>query len=393
MSRTTIVDGSSAYVVNFDDPRAAGQIYQAIVIAQAIDEITGEPLNVPIRVTTTLAGVRTKSGADGVAGLVGTPSKVFPDLATLAYAFAITFEAVGYMPWTANINLAIQPSFPDDFMPVDLGQARMHRTPISLTGTTVELDAQNHPVAVNGATVSITGIWRRTANVDLSAPPGDPNVVSITPSLYAERPNPGSDVEIVTLTPVVEPDRWLTLSASAGDRDLFVSQSIGLSGGAVVGIDRDDPDRAEHIEIQQVIGPSDPNSPAILRLRFPLKYRHRENARVRLVTVPPVGPPDATTTDDAMVGDVTLFVNSTAAFGPAQTVRIHGGAFVPEYAECRLYSAVSDADGRYRLPWLSRLAAVEVTAHRSVPPPALNATEPISFNYNLFENRHDLTLS
>lgn len=393
MSRTTIVNDSQSYTVNFDDPQMRGQIYQAIVIAQTIDEITGEPLSTPVRVTTTLAGVRAKSAADGVAGLAGTPMKVFPDLAASAYAFAITFEAFGYMPWTTNINLAIQPTFPDDFTAVDLGQVRMHRTPVSLNGSTGQLDAQNHPVAVNNAAVTITGIWRRVQDVDLSAPPAAPNVLAITPSLYAERPIPGSDIEIVTLTPVVEPDRWMTLSASAGDRDLYVSQAVGIAPGAVVGIDRDDPDRAEHIEVQQVIGPSDPNSPAVLRLRFPVKYRHRENARVRLVTVPAPGAPDATLADAALVGDVTLFVNSTAAFGAVQTVRIQGGAFVPEYAECRTYSAVSDADGHYRLPWLSRLAAVEVTAHRAAPPPALNAAEPFSFNYNLFENRHDLTLS
>jgi hypothetical protein len=393
MDRSTIVSDGVSYLVNFDEPRARGDIYQAIVMAQLIDEITGEPLNVPVTVSTPLARVRTKVAQNGVVGVVGVPSWAFSALSGPTVDFEVSFDAPGYMTFTTTVSQAILPTFPTDFDSTDLGQLLMRRGPVSLSGTAVQLNAQNQAVPVGAAEVSISGIWRRLEDVDLSAPADAPNLLSISPSLYAERPQPGSDLEIVTLAPVAEPDRRLLKSTGPGDIELSVDQHFGVAAGSVVAIDIDDPDRIEHIEVQQVIGPSDTNSPATLRLRFPVKHRHRATVRVQRVNVPAIGAPDATLTDIGMPGDVTLFVDTTAAFGPSQTVRVRGGTSVSEYVECRPYLAVSDADGHYRLPRLARLAAVEVTAARAAPPPALNAVEPVSLNYNLFENRHDLTLS
>ena len=393
MARSTVAHESRIYTVNTLERQARGRIYQSIVIAQLLDEITNEPLSVAVRVTTTLDQVRTKSAADGVAGVAGIPVKVFPELTALAYDFEVTFEATGYVPWTAEVTIPIQANFPDEFDSADLGQIGMRRTPISLSGTAVTLDGQNQHVPVDGANVSLSGIWRRVEDIDLSAPPQAATLLAISPGVYAHRPQPGSTMQIVALAPVVEPDRTLLASASEGELELSVSHSAGLVPGSLVGIDRADADRVEHIEVEQIVGPSDPDSPAVLVLRFPVKHMHREGVLVQNVTVPAAGPPDANLSTAAAPGDATVFVNSVAAFGASQTVRIAGGASVPEYANCRTYLAVSDADGHYRLPPMSRLAAVEVTAARAAPPPALNGVEPVSLTYALFDNRHDPTLS
>lgn len=387
MARAMVTVGGVARTVNFDDPPRPGNLYQALVIAQLLDEITEIPLVVPVQVTTDLVGARPKHADDGIAGIAGVPTRLFPALDIQAYAFSVRFEAAGYSPVIATVSLGPEAPFPSTFTMADLGQLPARRLAAVLEGTTVTLNAFNQPVPVAGAQVDITGLWRTAAALSGLAVPS--SIVSLRPGAYAERPS-GAAVKIVTLTPVLGPPRRVVADAAAGQDRVGVSNTAGLAAGTVLGVDRGDPDREEHVEIAQVIAPSDPSSPGTVRLRHPLLRRHRRDSLAEVVTVGALGPPEATLTDATQPGDPTAFVSATAPFDPPQTVRVAGGLSAPEYLTCGRYRTSSDLDGSYRLPPLSRVAAVEVEADQlafHVGP------TPFTPNYSVVQNRLDLTLT
>ncbi len=366
MSRTTLTVGSRAYTVSFDEERRRGDLYQSVVIAQLVDELTEQPVQGGVLVTTDMRSARVKTAGSGIGGVVGVPSRLFPGLDAKPYAFDVRFEVDGFAPLVQpHVAVPQQPGFPGGFGDVDLGRLALRRLPVAIVVRTTQLDNQNHVVALPGATVEVTAIWRRMQ--DLAGAPSGPEIVALRPALYAARPQPGTTLEPVTMTPVAEPERVLRRAAEPGSRDLEVSRVGALAPGSVVGIDRSDPDRAEYIQVEDVVGPSDPESPATLVLAFPVRRSHRENGTVREVTPAGLGPPTADLVDEGLPGDVTVFVSSVAPFGGAPIVRITGGLTPDEYVGAATFGVVTDAEGYGRLPPLSRVAAIEIAASAAGP--------------------------
>jgi hypothetical protein len=392
VGRISVTDGSRAYTVNIDDPRARGDLFQAIVIAQLVDELTGEPVREHPQVSSRVRGMLPRFAADGIAGLAGVPTRLLPKLRTQPYSLDVTFTVDGFLPLTVDPEPSLGPqgAYPTQFDPIDLHELKMRRRPVVLIVRTVELDAQNHPQALPLAVASISGIWRTAQDVVSTVAPAPANLVSYTPGLYAARPQPVATIASVTLTPAADPLRNLLFDVGPGDTRLVVNRGGGLAPGAIVGIDRADTDRVEHIEVAQVDAPTDPESPAVFDLRFPVQRRHHVSAPVERVT-PGAPTPLANLTDAGRPGDPTLFVNSVATVGPNPTVvQISGGAAATEYGTCSRYRVVTNADGYGTLPPLSRVAAVEIGAvlgALSSPPQRVTA------NYREFENRVDLTLA
>ena len=390
MSRVTVTDAGRVYTVNVDDARAGGDVYQAVVIAQLVDELTSEPVRARARISSTVPA-RPKYAQDGVVGLAGVPRRLFPRLATQPYPVDVAFDVDGFLPLQVEPvpGLPMQ-SFLAQFAGIDLGPQALRRRPIALTVRTVELNLQNRPVALPNAVARISGIWRATRDVLSTAPPAAADFVACMPGLYASRPQPATTIQSITLTPAGDPIRRLLFDVAPGDTRIVVDRGGGLVATAVIGIDRGDADRVEHIEVLSVTAPTDPESPAIFDLRFALQRRHRASAPVERVT--PTGPALlANLTDDGRPGDPTLFVNSVAAFAPnPTTVQISGGTAATEYATCARYRVTTNGEGYETFPPISRVAAVEVSA-------ALGAkTSPprrVSPDYLVFEHRVDLTLA
>jgi hypothetical protein len=330
--------------------------------------------------------------ADGIAGLAGVPTRLFPRLRTQPYPVDVTFTVDGFLPFTVDPepSLGAQGAFPTQFDPIDLHELEMRRRPVVLTVRTVELDAQNHPQALPLAVASISGIWRTAQDVISTAAPAPANLVSYAPGLYAARPQPAATIASVTLTPAADPERLLLFDVAPGDTRLVVDRGAGLAPGAIVGIDRADTDRVEYIEVAQVDAPTDPESPAVFDLRFPVQRRHHVSTPVERVTAG-APTPLATLTDAGRPGDPTLFVNSVATVGPNPTVvQISGGAAATEYGTCARYRVATNVDGYGTLPPLSRVAAVEVGA---VLGALSSAPRRVTPDYLVFENRFDLTLA
>ena len=277
MAREVVIAGDLPYTVNFDDPRRRGDLFQSLVLAQLFDELTGNPVSGPVTVTTNLAGARARTGRNGVAGLAGTPVRVFPRLDAQPYPFDVRFEVDGFLPLVrAPVTVVQQPTFPDTFADENLGLVGLRRQPVSFTVRALEPDLPNPPRPVANATIEISRVWRLVA--DLGNAPIAADIVALRPSLYAPAPQPTTTLELVSLNPVAEPDRLLTSGAPAGSRSIAVSSVGTLAANDVVGIDRADPDRVEHIVVDSIVGPSDPNSPATLVLAHPTQFAHRQNA-------------------------------------------------------------------------------------------------------------------
>lgn len=386
MARTTVLHDQVSTVVNFDDPRRKGDMYQSLVMAQLVDELNGEPIDRPIRITHDVPHAAPKSMAFGVCGLVGVPRQCFPNLAGQPYTATFSFDVLGFEPVESEHTFALDPSFPDTFADANLLQVGLRRTPTVVSGRTVQLDVQNRSQPVAGATVDVSGIWRSVADIDLAAGPDNgARFLSLSPALSVDRG--AADLTIVTLTPAGAPTS-LTASAAAGDTLIDVLTPAGIAPGSVVRIGLNDPDRVEHLLVVQVLARSDVNSPGQLRLAHPLRRSHGRGEPVDVVAVAGAGP-DASFTEGSRRGDSLVFVDTTAPFGSSQAVRLSTPGMDDEFATGYRLTAVSDAEGFYRLPRVSRIAAFRVSA---VAGP-LTATADFTPNYGLFSNGLDLTIS
>jgi len=371
---TTITDGPIAHRVNLLGPRPAGRVRQAIVLLQAFDELTGGPVRVPIRVTTQTSGLSGQAGRDGVGGLVGVPFRAFPDLDTVARSVDVRVDADGYLPWSGTANLPARPGFPTSFAGDDLGRIDLHRQGVVLEVHAFRLTPQGSTVPVGGADVRLTRIWRSTA--DLGQPGMAPKMLG-TP-LGTSQPWPiGTAIDSVGLVPVAGPVRTLAASAAVGDTTVGVDRAGSFVPGDVVGIDLADTDRREYLPLRSIPGSVDPDSPAVLDLDGAVRVAHAVGAGVRRVNAPAPAPADTTVTVAADAGDRTVFVASTAPFASVEMIRAADPSIVDEYLDGHLYRATTGAGGVARLPQISRVAAVEITALQA----GLTATARFSPDY------------
>lgn len=383
--RAPVVDGDIEHVVNFPGPHAAGYVRQAMVVLQAVDELTGRPVRPPAAVSSSNAAVSGGWAEGGVAGLVGVPARVLPELNSQPYSIDLTLVVDGFVPWTRTINFAIQGGFPASFAGIDLGAVELRRRPVGLEITTLSLDAANRPQTLPGADVRITKLWRHVADI------GGAGVASpmIALPLGVSQPWPaGTALDSVSLLPAAEPVRRLARGTAPGDLVLAVDRLGALVVGDLIGLDLADVDRREYVPLTAVIGSVDPASPASVESAVPVRAPHATSSTARRVPAPPGGPPDATLTEPAEPGDTTIFVDTVAPFADVEILRASAASIADEFVDAHLYRATSSAAGFVRMPRLSRVAAVELTATHG----ALAATVLFSPDYLSPTNSVALTL-
>jgi hypothetical protein len=381
----TVVVDTIPHVVNLLGPRTAGQVSQSVVMMQAGDELTDLPVSAPITVSTSVDGLVGQSASGGVAGLVGVPTRALPRLDTQAYLIDITVSAAGYLPWTSTVTVPIQATFPAAFSGLNLGPVRLRRSPVTLEITTLSLDAQNRLQPLAGVDVSISRVWRRL--VDLSGAGVATTMIGFPLGVSQDWPA-GTAVDSVSLVPAAEPVRRLTRGAAPGEEVLAVDGLGALAVADLVGLDLADVSRREYLAVGAVAGSTDPSSPAVLDLTGPVRVAHAQSSTVRRVPAPPTGPPDATLTEAARSGDVTVFVDTVAPFASVEILRASDATITGEYLDGHLFRASSNAAGFARILALSRVAAVELTA--SLGP--LNTTSRFTPDYSTPTNSVALVL-
>ena len=384
--RTTVADGPASHVANLDGTQIIGAVRQAIVVLQATDELTGAPVTEPVAVSTSIVGLRAAASDSGYGGLVGVPERVLPGLATIAtpYRVDVAVRVPGYIPWSTVVAFTAQAGFPGSFDAKDLGVVPLHRLPVSIGVRTVSLDAHNKPQPLGGAAVRVSAIWRHVG--DLTGAGAAANMISLPLGVSQDWPA-GTALDSVSLLGPVEPPRRLTIAAAPGVRSLDVSVLGALTAGDLVGLDTADAGRREYLPVTGS-DTTDAASPAVLQTGGPVRVAHARDSVARRVPPPPGAPADATVTAAAEPGDVTVFVDTVAALAADEIVRASGGGLVDEYLDSHLFQGTTDATGFVRLPALSRVAAVELTATGG----ALSATARFSPDYSSPTNFVVLTL-
>ena len=109
---------------------------------------------------------------------------------------------------------------------------------------------------------------------------------------------------------------------------------------------------------------SAPDQPTLITLNHELMQSHRRDAVVKRTLPQPPGIPREFTVD-ATTGDTCVFLDNLTGLATGHEVQITGVPGKDEYHRLATFSVLSDADGYYRLPPLSRVAQIEIHAETS----------------------------
>lgn len=377
------------YLFSPDDSPPLGARVWALVKLRVIDELNGEPPDNVVTIQAKEKSLISRVTSDGLAGLVGIPQQVFPSLGTTNYSVHLTVSADGYLPLDAEVDFPADPNFPATFTPPPLRNLALHREPTVIAGRTVRVNG-SATTAVTGATVSMSGIWRTAPHANVVVPPDPANLVALRPPLYSERPALTQSMRRRDLTLVAGADKNLVNDLLPGANPILLSDRQGLTAGDILLVDAMEPDLAEFIAIATVPVTNPPEQPTLITLEYPVIRAHRRQSVVQQVTPQPPGAPQQFT-EMAIVGDSCVFLDGLAGLAGAREVEING---LPRVEHHRLmnFSVVSDADGYYRMPPLSRVAQLEIHAEKIIGAQTFQVTTTFRPDYRQRENRLDLTL-
>lgn len=382
--RVTIVDHARQYTFSPDEPLVPGARPSAVAFATLVDECTQRPPERRVEVDTTFPGLTPRT-AHPIVGLAGIPRAAFSALATNAYNVPFDVSGDRYVSVRRTAVIGPQPGFPASFVPADLGTIALHSEPVTIRGR-VALSAGADVTPVAGATVRVAGLWRTVPEGTLPPPSDPPRIVSLRPSVYFNRTAAAGQVRQREMVPVVGDVRTLLEQAMASAITLRVSNRNGVMPGSVLRVNSL-PERSEFMTVLSLAGGSTAEEPATVTLTYPLRQEHLPGTDVIRVTPQPAGL-DIALGVDATDGDACVLLTAMAAIGPATVVELHGGPSPSEYHHVLRFSTVTDADGMYRLPPISRVAQVELEVTDGVHAPLVSTVSP---DYSLPENRVDFT--
>ena len=357
---------AGAFVWRFcpEDPPPLADRVRALLQARLVDEITEQAIELELSVTSLIAGLAPRSAAGGRVGLVGRPLRVFPQLDAAPAEVGMQVRAPGYLPVVLNTPIGPIAGYPDVFAVVDLGDVGLHRRAVSLGGRTLRRDSLL-PTVVAGATVRIDGYWPVFPPLSV-APPAvmqAPDLAALAPPFYAARDPATATLRRRDIAPLAGEDKTILAAAGTGSRRLRLSARNAVFPGTVLILNPADPGRREWIPVAQVDTTSSPDQPAWITLAHPLVYPQHEAAVCQIGDLQIPLAPNALTRA-AIPGDETVFLAALGGLASGVVVEMDDGLQPPEYHQLRLYEALSDADGGFRLPPLARVAMVLLHAER-----------------------------
>ncbi|MEO0425112.1 MAG: hypothetical protein AAF184_22445 [Pseudomonadota bacterium] len=386
MSTRTVTVGERSWSYCEPRPAALAERRWALVRARMLDELTGQPVRQPLRVTTPHTELVTHSKPGAIVGVSAQPAKRFPNLHAAPTTVALQVSAARYLTRQLAAAIGPFPTFPDTFDPTDLGDLPLHRAPVRAQGRAMRVQGIGRaPLA--GVDVAITGVWPSfpPRDVDPITVMESPTLVHLQPGLYRERATT-TTVRAVDLVAAIGEEKRLLATVSEGDTQLLLSDRVNLGPNDVLAIAPDDADRAEYIPVTSVEGASTDDQSARVTLRFPTAYSHATSAVAVRATVQNPGAQNSVTRD-GLGADPTLFVDALTDFDGAAAVEISSGAD-PEYHRVALYATQSDGHGDWRLPPLSRVAQFELTSSRAdLPQPLVQLLSP---DYDQPAYHHDI---
>jgi hypothetical protein len=374
MTCREIIAGASLYRYCPDPvPATDADRVRALLWGTFFDELNELPLDARLQLSTT-TGLTPRSTHGAIGGLVGSLRQANGGTSA---EIDLTVRAERYVSRrfvTASASL-----------PVELGRVPMHRAGVVIAGRVVSDDGSER-VPLSGAVIAVAAVWRAfpAANVDPLAVREDPNLVALSPGLYADRPSAAA-VQRRNLALAAEV-KHLVRPAAAGASHVVVSDSLALAPNDVLALDPAVPDRAEYVLIDAIECAATPDQPARVRLRHALIHEHeRGAAAVRAVLDPPGAANQLVR--GGIRGDAVLHLDDLADLDEGAVVEITSGGDT-EFQTIRRYRTETDARGFYRLPVLSRVAQLElVTTHADFADPV---TLRISPDYDRANNHQDI---
>lgn len=383
--RTEVVAGETLRFCP-DDPPLVTDRMRAVCQARVIDEITMEPAEIDLSVTTRSPLLFPRAARGGIVGLIGQPLRVFPALDVAVVDLDLRIAAPGYLPLAIETTLGPIAGFPDAFAPRHLGDLGLHRLAVELAGRTLRRASLN-PTVVNGATVTIVGYWPTfpPPAVTPSAVMLAPDLLNVSPGFYAARDTATGTIRRRNLTLVAGADKDLLRPVGRGTDRLRLSDRQSLvPGTSVLVIDDSNPARRERILVTQVDTSSSADQPAWVTLAFPVAHTHLEGARCRVATAAGSGAIH-NLVRAAIPGDETAFTSGLGGIATGDVVEIDDAAGPREYHGTALYRGTSDADGYFRLPPIARVAMVLLHAQRALLTSPDDAI--VTPDYRVAENR------
>jgi hypothetical protein len=364
--------------------RSAGYIPLQAAVAIPNDQRTIAPPAPPLNATVITLDTASRLSV-GETLLIGPTG---PTMAT------VTINALGPGPDQVTVEPGLShpyaigdpvvPIVPDDFAAASAGDFALHREPIVISGRVVQV-VSGATIPLAGATIQVVGIWRTPPPANMVVAPDPPNLVSLHPPLYSDRAVGAGGLSRRNLPAVPGDIRYLLDDVTEGTNLVRVSNRLNLASGDILLIDAQRPDVSEYIAISTIEGSSSATQPATVTLDYPLAYPHRKNALTPKINPQPPGT-QKQVTQEALAGDTCVFLNTMSALTSGSQVRVFGGLNPDEYHKLSLFSAISDAEGYYRLPPMSRVAQLNIRAEKTALTPVEIEFRP---DYDLFENRLD----
>ena len=151
-------------------------------------------------------------------------------------------------------------------------------------------------------------------------------------------------------------------------------------------IDAGTPEATEYIGLAGAGGLGGANEAGRVALDHALRMPHRRDALMQLVAPQPAAVPKFFA-DAGAPGDTCVFLSDIAGLDTADTVAITGGAAPREYQRVRTFTAVSNADGYFQLPPVSRVAQIRLAASAPALPAVTIEFQP---NYSQRGNWLDI---
>jgi hypothetical protein len=366
MALQTFNANDITYTVSPEPELPIGFRTWAVIQGRLLDEINGQPPEGAISIDSPFSGISSRVGSGGLVGFAGIPVRAFPELKTFPVAVPVNIQANGYIPVLRNVTIAKDNNFPTSFTPGPLGVILLHRLPTMIEGRVV-LNTGIASSAIVGAVISLTGLWRTPPPANLVVAPDPPDLVSLNPGLYFDRTAAGSQVQGLNFAGPPGPDKQLLQDATANQTQLLLSDRKLIAVNDILAIDTVDPARTEYVAIKTIFGASTDDLPARITLVSALRAVHRQGATVHRVQFANVGAPIALT-QDAIAGDVCLFVNGVGTLASAPLLSVKQGANPVEYHAASYFQATSDAQGFFRFPPVSRVGQCAFHCHDGAHP-------------------------
>jgi hypothetical protein len=349
--------GNTIYTYDPDRPSPVADRWRAVVRARLVDEITREEVLASVALACEPRDLVARAATGGVVGAIGRPAQLFPSLAFAAVNVGIDVATPGYVSIALKGSLGPIVGFPNAFTPLDFGDVGLHRIGTAITGRVVRNATFTQPIS--GATVQLIGLWSTLPPPNWTPPAlqEPPNIVALTPGLYAAR-NSAAAIARRDLTLSAQA-KQLVNPVPAGRTSLIVSDRVGLSAGDVLAIDRDDPMRFEAIQIASIDATMPPDQPALVSLEHASKHPHLDGVPCTAATPQPPSVP-TTFSRAAIVGDAVAVLAAAPAFAAGSFVEIDDGVAVREFQRVGRFEATTDVNGFFRWPPIARVALVRL---------------------------------